>query len=223
MGRERLFRFKKFALNHSRSAMKVGTDAVSLGAWAPCAGRVLDVGCGCGIIGIMSAQRGADSVEMIDIDSPSVAEAAENAANSPWSERIRVHCVDFLQFAGEFDAILSNPPFFATGILAPDSRRAAARHESSLTPDAFMRKAAELLAPSGTVSIIIPLDRLPSWQFAAELVGMSASVICTLLTKVGASPRRIMATFVHGKVSPVSHELAIDSPQYKHLTEDFYL
>lgn len=223
MAKERLFRFKKFALSHSISAMKVGTDAVSLGAWAQCSGRVLDVGCGCGIIGIMAAQRGAVSVEMIDIDSASVSEATENAAECPWADAITVRSVNFLECTGQFDAILSNPPFFAAGILAPDLRRAAARHESDLTPDAFMQKAAELLSDSGRVSIIIPPDRLASWQFAAEIAQLFPEVICHLLTKEGAEPRRIMATFSRRKNLPTIQQLAINSPQYKLLTEDFYL
>lgn len=223
MGRERLFRFKYFTLNHAQSAMKVGTDAVSLGAWAPCSGKVLDVGCGCGIIGLMAAQRGAEQVTMLDIDAPSAAEATENAANSPWSDRICVQCGDFLHCQGKYDSILSNPPFFATGIVAPDSRRAAARHEGTLLPEAFMHKAAELLLPGGTVSIIVPSDRFSAWRFAAELAGLYPSIICSLLTKVGAEPRRIMATFVLFKTEPVLQELSLDSKQYKQLTEDFYL
>lgn len=224
MGRERVFCFKQFAVCHSASAMKVGTDAVSLGAWARCSGRVLDVGCGCGVIGLMAAQRGASYVEMIDIDEPSVAEASENAANSPWSGIVSVQCRNFLDcVAGQFDCILSNPPFFASGVLAPDMRRATARHESDLTPEAFMRKAAELLAPAGSVSIIIPPDRFSTWRFAAEIAELYPKHICELLTRGGAAPRRVMVTFTQCKSDPVIDKLAINSPEYKLLTEDFYL
>ena len=52
MGREKIFRFKQFAVLNDRTAMKVGTDGVLLGAWCPADGlhRVLDVGTGCGVI-----------------------------------------------------------------------------------------------------------------------------------------------------------------------------
>ncbi|HPG74100.1 MAG TPA: tRNA (adenosine(37)-N6)-methyltransferase TrmM, partial [Bacteroidales bacterium] len=51
---ERIFRFKQFSVVHSKSAMKVGTDAVLLGAWAsiPNDGEILDIGSGCGIISL---------------------------------------------------------------------------------------------------------------------------------------------------------------------------
>ncbi|MEE0906781.1 MAG: SAM-dependent methyltransferase, partial [Muribaculaceae bacterium] len=46
--REKVFRFKQFAVRNDRSAMKVGTDGVLLGAWCNVNGarRVLDVGTG---------------------------------------------------------------------------------------------------------------------------------------------------------------------------------
>ncbi|HEJ6974395.1 TPA: tRNA (adenosine(37)-N6)-methyltransferase TrmM, partial [Serratia marcescens] len=42
------FTFKQFFVAHDRCAMKVGTDGVLLGAWAPLgqARRVLDIGSG---------------------------------------------------------------------------------------------------------------------------------------------------------------------------------
>lgn len=55
------FRFKQFTVWHDRCAMKVGTDGVLIGAWCDVAGcrRILDVGCGTGLIALMAAQRTA--------------------------------------------------------------------------------------------------------------------------------------------------------------------
>lgn len=228
MGRERLFRFKQFAVSHQAAAMKVGTDGVTVGAWAPCGGRVLDVGCGCGLIGLMAAQRGAREVEMVEIDSAAAAEAADNVLRSPWADRIRVHCADFLDFspAEPFDNIISNPPFFADGLHAPDNRRAAARHESGLSPEAFMRKAASLLSPipaSAAVSIIIPPDRYAAWAFAADLAGLHPAEVCELLTKPAAPARRVLVSFVRGSAPERSTRLIINSPEYQQLTSPFYL
>lgn len=223
MARERLFRFKQFAVCHAASAMKVGTDAVSIGAWAPCFGRMLDVGCGCGIIGLMAAQRGALSVDMVEIDSVAADEAAENAKKSPWSDRIIVHCGNFLDMQGTFDTIVSNPPYFASGVLAPDDRRSAARHEGQLNPETFMRKASQLLAPGGLVSVIVPTDRYDAWAFAAKIAGLYALSVVSLLHEPGGMPRRIMATFSATDVATEFNSLAINSPEYKTLTHDFYL
>ena len=42
------FKFKQFEIRQDRCAMKVGTDGVLLGAWAPGGKRILDVGSGTG-------------------------------------------------------------------------------------------------------------------------------------------------------------------------------
>lgn len=224
--RERLFRFKQFAVAHEASAMKVGTDGVTLGAMAPARGRVLDVGCGCGLIGLMAAQRGAAEVVMIEIDPAAAAEAAANAAASPWADRVSVVGGDFLTcpIDGTFDSIVSNPPFFTGGLLAPDSRRAAARHEDSiLPPAAFMRRAAALLAPGGTVCVIIPSDRVADWTFAAGISGLKAADICELTTRPDAAPKRAVITFSRAAGATTRRRLALNSEDYKSLTSPFYL
>ena len=45
------FQFKQFTVRHDKCAMKVGTDGVLLGAWAPVqnAKYILDVGAGSGL------------------------------------------------------------------------------------------------------------------------------------------------------------------------------
>ena len=87
------FTFKQFHIDHSRCAMKVGTDGTLLGAWAtlPTDGSILDIGTGTGLIAIMAAQRSFGSkITAIDIDEDCVFQARENVAASPWPDHIEV-------------------------------------------------------------------------------------------------------------------------------------
>ena len=70
MSTRKPFRFKQFSVNDSKCAMKVGTDAVLLGAWADvrAAETILDIGTGCGLIALMAAQRSKAHITAIDID-----------------------------------------------------------------------------------------------------------------------------------------------------------
>lgn len=66
--------------------MKVGTDGVLLGAWANVceADRILDVGCGCGLIALMAAQRNrAARVVGVELDAAAAADALANVQHSP--------------------------------------------------------------------------------------------------------------------------------------------
>ena len=97
------FRFKQFTVWHDRCAMKVGTDGVLIGAWCDvdACRRILDVGCGTGLISLMIAQRTPDRtmIEGVEIDAVAAEQAAENTDRSPRKNRLRIHTTDFLDFA----------------------------------------------------------------------------------------------------------------------------
>ena len=96
-----VFKFKKFSVMNERSAMKVNTDGVLLGAAMtimPGDRHMLDIGTGTGTIALMAAQRSCRSfagsqddsvcIDAIDIDEPSAAEAAMNFRQSPWADSL---------------------------------------------------------------------------------------------------------------------------------------
>ncbi|MBL7963185.1 MAG: methyltransferase [Flavobacteriales bacterium] len=159
-----MFRFKQFSLQHDRSTLKVGTDALLLGAWADLAGarRILDIGTGCGVLALIAAQRAPGAqVDAVETDLPSVEEAAANFAASPWPGRLRAHAIDArrLRSADRFDRILCNPPYYAGEMASTDERKRLARHASGLAPDELAAVIASLLEPSGHAALIIPADR----------------------------------------------------------------
>lgn len=226
--RETVFRFKKFEVANSDSAMKVGTDGVLLGAWfdMPEGGSVLDVGTGCGLIALMAAQRGASSVDAVEIDRAAADEARRNVAASPWPDRIRVLHADFLEadVNGGYDRIVSNPPYFVTGELAPDSSRAMARHEGALTVGALLRRARRLLAPGGRVALVVPADRYDDVMAEAALAGLDAVRVCMVSTKAGKPPVRTLWELAAGVSAPCEREsIVVGSPRYRELVEPFYL
>ena len=128
--------------------MKVGTDGCLLGGWFNCTDskRVLDIGCGTGLIAIMAAQRCEAHITGVEIDGTAALQARRNADNSPWGSRIEIANCDFLDYItdSKFDTIVSNPPYFVNSLKCDDSSRTLARHSDSLDCKIFFKKSIEL-------------------------------------------------------------------------------
>ncbi len=231
------FTFKQFHIDHSRCAMKVGTDGTLLGAWAALpdgGGKILDIGTGTGLIAIMAAQRSAQaSITTIDIDADCVAQARENASASPWSERITIEECALQEFssATKFDAIISNPPYFIDSLLSPDAARTTARHTSSLPFEDLVAGVLRLLATDGRFSLILPPAEFARFCSAAR-GRLFLTRQCEVWTTPESGAKRIMAEFSQTAPTepPTQEKIIIEdkgpqgySDEYKALTRDFYL
>nr|WP_256466221.1 tRNA1(Val) (adenine(37)-N6)-methyltransferase [Yersinia ruckeri] len=158
------FTFKQFFVAHDRCAMKVGTDGVLLGAWVPLqqARRVLDIGCGSGLIALMIAQRSSPQVQIdgVELENDAAAQASENAQASPWRDRIQIYATDVHEFAKthvhQYDLIVSNPPYFAPAVACRDAARNTARYTGSLTHGALLDCAERLMTPEGRFCVVLP-------------------------------------------------------------------
>lgn len=164
MAREKVFRFKQFSVRNDKSAMKVGTDGVLLGAWADvkAANSVLDIGTGTGLVALMMAQRCNANIDAIEIDADAFAEATLNFNESPWAERMKVIHDDFITFSKDcdlrYDVIVSNPPYFIDSLVCQEEKRKNARHTSSLSYENLIECAVKLLNDNGFICLITPSD-----------------------------------------------------------------
>ena len=230
------FRFKRFIVRHDRCAMKVGTDGVLLGTWADVAhaGTILDIGAGSGLVALICAQRSNAMITAVEIDDEAAAQAAENAAGSPWKDRIAVVHSSIEEFAAasgqHFDAIVSNPPYFENSYKAKGERRNLARHADMLTPGDLVRHAAALLADGGSFSCILPAEEECTFADRAEKEGLHLRRKTMVLPREGAEPKRVLFVFRRQQCNASVSSLAIlkrDSneatEEYKNLTRDFYL
>lgn len=229
------FRFKRFSVRHSRSSMKIGVDAVLVGALAPVDGisTALDAGCGCGVIALMVAQRIPEArITAIDIDAGSVEEAAANFAGSPWGDRLRAELRDFADERGTYDLVVSNPPYFRSGVDAPDTARLMARHQAGFSPLALMERGHGLLASGGALTMIFPAEFESEMLEAASAVSLPPERIVRIRGHAGASVKRVVLTLRNvpaAETAMAVGELVLEtSPgqptdEYRRLCGDFYL
>ena len=229
------FDFKNFRINHDRCAMKVGTDGVLLGAWAPVekSKRILDIGTGSGLVAIMLAQRSEAEIVGVELDLEASSQALENAKNSPYASRIQIINADILEFSSQapFDTIVSNPPFFENALACPEEGRNRARHTSSLPLNALIESAFRLLTDGGTFSVILPSDVAQEFIGACITQHFTPVRITSVKTIPRKAPKRMLMCFKKGihVDALLRDELALAAPSgqrseaYKALTKDYYL
>lgn len=232
----KIFRFKLFDIIHEHSAMKVGTDGVLLGALTrvPGEGRILDVGCGCGLLALMLAQRSTSQITGIDIDQAGIGDAHKNAESCLWKERLcflHISLRDFIKTDPlPFDLLISNPPFFSRSLLSPDNRRNLARHDRQMTHEDLISGAAILLRDGGELSVILPAEAVLHFRHTCRQNGLDLKDQWIIAPREGKAPHRSILTFVKGTASDLhSHELCIRdhegryTAQYRKLTAAYHL
>lgn len=234
-----MFKFKQFIVHQSRCAMKVGTDGVLLGAWAPLynkPNRILDIGAGTGLIALMLAQRSnADQIDAVEIDEEAFIQSVENFENSPWADRLYCYNASLEEFTEEFfeeityDLIVSNPPFYSEDYISDDEQRSKARSTLSLSFEELISCVEGLLNEHGIFSVIIPYKEEQVFIGLAAEYGLFPFKICRIQgTPTTAIKRSMLA------LTRIPAEISIDNliietqrhqytEEYTALTKDFYL
>lgn len=231
------FTFKQFHIDHSKCAMKVGTDGTLIGAWASmpyteC--RILDIGTGTGLIAIMAAQRAPKAqIVGIDIDRDCIEQARENVAASPWSERIDIIHSALQEFSAskDLDIIISNPPYFVDSLLSPDDKRSTARHTTTLSFNDLCDGVLRLLSSNGIFALILPPTEAERFLSVAR-GRLFLKRRCDVWSTPESGIKRVMMELQKQPPEelPTIEKLIIEdsgpmgySAEYRQLTRDFYL
>jgi release factor glutamine methyltransferase len=119
--------------------------------------RILDMGCGSGVLSLVAASRGAE-VTAVDINPDAVATTAANATRNGLGEKVQtIHSDLFGQLQcppGPFGLIMCNPPFYEGNPTAPPEFAWKAG-----TDFAFFRRLAAavgtFLAPGGRMVLVL--------------------------------------------------------------------
>jgi len=242
------FNFKKFTIDQNRSAMKVGTDGVLLGAWA-FLGRntetILDIGAGTGLIALMLAQRSAaENIDAIEIDADAYEQCVENFEASDWGDRLFCYHTALNDFVTEwedtYDLIVSNPPFFKApkprrpltpprGQDSIDSSRKMARFYDSLPFEELLEGVSKLLSGNGVFATIIPFKEEERFLEIASRFKLYPQRKTRVRGNPNSEVKRSLLEFGFETFSVKTDELTIElerhiyTSEYSALTQDFYL
>lgn len=222
-------------MQHHLSPMPIGTDSVLLGSWVPLqhSKHILDVGTGCGLLALICAQRSGNSqITGIDISEKAINEATENAAQSPWSDRLSfVHCpLQKHRSQVPIDLIISNPPYFdAKGLKSENTERALARHNSMLPLEFLFEYAFQNLSLKGSLALVLPYSCLEELQDLAKQNKLHCARMLRIQPHPNKAFNRLLIAYTKTPTQTITQDLNIRTEQgqysaeYRQLTQDFYL
>ncbi len=219
--------------------MKVGTDSIMLGSWVQTknAQRILDIGTGSGLLGIMLAQKTQNTclIDGIDIDAAAISQAKGNAKNCPWAERLTFQHTSLQHFAfGKgYDLIISNPPYFPINVSANKAHSAQSRPNARQTIEldhpTLLQEVTKHLSASGQFCCVLPVDVAKVFIVDAESLGLYCARELQVQPKQQSHVTRLLLEFSRikkaktcGKLSIYDH-LGSYSEKYIALCKDYYL
>ncbi|HNS42250.1 MAG TPA: methyltransferase [Taishania sp.] len=227
-----VFHFKYFSIQQSNSALKVGTDAMLLGAHLAdnTYHSILDIGTGTGVLALMAKQKNPlAKVTAIDIDTASLIDCEFNFNHSPWASDFKIIQQNFLEFkpTTTYDCIVCNPPYYENGYLSNNSRTNTAKHVKEFTIEELFKKVNELLHPKGDFWVIFPFSSKENWLSIAQSFGLYPKSQITLNGKKD-NPNRLIVQFCKTPQTVIYKTLTIRNSdnsytkEYIELTKNFH-
>lgn len=158
--------FNDYTLEIAPGAFPLSTDSMALAAFVrlPKHAKVLDLGSGCGTLGILlCADDGSCHVTGMELDPNAHMAALKNIERNHLQSRLESICADLstvaeLFEAGCFDICVSNPPYFTAGPLSKATP--LARHEESCSLETLIQSAAWALKYGGDLYLVHKPERM---------------------------------------------------------------
>lgn len=180
-----------FALEVPPGVFPLSTDSMALAHFVrlPRNARVLDLGSGCGTLGLLLCSVNAGcQVTGVEVDPIAHQAALENIRRNQLESRMQSICMDLRQVSGifppsSFSCCVSNPPYFSGG---PASlTHAAARREDNCSAEELLRSAAWALKFGGDLFLVHRPERLGELIALADRAGLTAKRLCLLRHREG--------------------------------------
>ena len=172
-----------FTLQLCKGAFPLSTDSMALGGFVrlPKQAKVLDLGAGCGTLGLLLCAGDANcAVTGVEIDEKAHQTALQNIAANGLTDRLTSICADIRAVSsflspGSFHCCVSNPPYFSA---RQESANSSARHETLCTLEDLFAAAAWTVRYGGDFYLVHKPDRL--------------SELCVCAAKYKLEPKRLL-------------------------------
>lgn len=193
-----------YTLELCPGSFPLSTDSILLAHFAklPKNAAVLDLGSGCGTLGLLlCSQEESCRVTGIELTASAHEAALKNICRNQLTGRLESICADLRTVPdflapGSFHSCVSNPPYFSGG---PASRTLQlARREDACTPEDLFRGAAWALKYGGDLFLVHKPERLAELITAAAVHKLEAKRLCLVRHQPHAAVNLILLQFRKG-------------------------
>ena len=208
-----------FTLELSPDTFPLSTDSIVLANFAklPKNARVLDLGSGCGTLGLLlCAKDQTCTVQGIELSENAHKMALHNANQNGISHRLNSVCGDLRNIpeffpSGSFSCCVSNPPYFSAG---PQSQKTPlARREDCCNLNELFSAAARALQYGGDFFVVHRPERLCELCACGAMHKLEAKRLLLLRHKEGGPVTLILIQFRKGgKPGLIWEEEALSHP-----------
>ena len=179
-------------------AFPLSTDSMLLSYFVrlPKQASVLDLGSGCGTLGLLLCSKDANCrITGVELDAKAHQEALENIRRNRLTSRMESICADLRSVsdrfsAGSFSCCVSNPPYFSEG--AASRSLPNARQELSCTPEDLFRCGSSLLKFGGDFFLVHKPERLAELIATAAKYRLEAKRLCLVRHREGSPVNLIL-------------------------------
>ncbi len=216
--------------------MRIGTDAVLFAQWVDVSAEdnALDIGTGSGIIPLILAQKGAASIEAVELDKDSCDEAKLNFNISVFSSKLCVFHDDvrFYSKANQkkYDLVVSNPPYYSSDVKPINEKKVMARHVSTLSYKDLLISAKIMMKDDARLALVLPYYESRNFIKEAESHGFYLQKEFLISPIDGKEPNRVNMQFVLTEVEDIEQEVFTIrnkdysyTDEYKNFLKDYYL
>lgn len=194
--------------------------------------KVLDIGCGTGLLSLMITQKNDIDIDAIEIDKAAAEQAAENIAASEWKENISVINKDVLQWQPiiVYDCIVSNPPFYESELRSDKKGKNIAHHDEGLKLEELFRFVQQSLSQNVKFFLLLPAKRERDVAELMKQAGFHLQQLVVVKQSNNHSPFRLMLEAGFNPMSNIAKkEISIKDEENKYtndfigLLKDYYL
>lgn len=185
----------KIKVFQKKKGYRFSIDAVLLAAYVQKlkGDRIIDIGTGCGVVPLMIALKDHRKNKIIGVELQDTLFdlASRNVIENGFEERVEIIQHDIKEIksrfhAESFDIVTANPPYIKvdSGRVNPQTEKAIARHEITLSLPELIKTAKYLLSATGKFVIIYPENRVIDLLEALRIENVEPKVMQVIYSDI---------------------------------------